>query len=137
MSKNAAVRGNLAEIGSRVTGQVTKVEVDVGDRVVANQILVRMEDRRLQAEVQEAQADVAGLERTLEVERLNIAHDRRKIGQQGQEAAARRRGCGGPGRGREDPFDRGSSKPPDRANRCSRATVSSPARTFATRRPKI
>jgi membrane fusion protein (multidrug efflux system) len=88
-SKNAAVRGHLAEIGTRLTGQVAKVEVDVGDKVVAGQILIRLEDRHLRAEVQEARAQVAGLQRTIEVERMDIAHERRKIGQQAQEAAAK------------------------------------------------
>jgi membrane fusion protein (multidrug efflux system) len=88
-SKNAAVRGHLAEIGTRLTGLVTKVEVDVGDRVVAGQILVRLEDRHLLAEVQEARAEVQGLQRTIEVERLNIAHESRRIEQQEREAAAR------------------------------------------------
>jgi len=88
-SKNAAVRGHLAEIGTRLTGQVTKVEVDVGDKVVAGQVLVRLEDRHLRAEVDEARAQVEGLNQTIEVERLGIAHERRRIGQQEQEAAAR------------------------------------------------
>ena len=88
-SKNAAVRGHLAEIGTRLTGQVTKVEVDVGDKVAAGQVLVRLEDRHLRAEVQEARAQVDGLQRTIDVERLDIAHERRRIGQQEQEAAAR------------------------------------------------
>jgi membrane fusion protein (multidrug efflux system) len=88
-SKNAAVRGHLAEIGSRVTGQVTRVEVDAGDQVVAGQILVRMEDRHLRAEVAEARAQVDALERGIEVERMDIAHERRKIDQQSEEAAAK------------------------------------------------
>ena len=88
-SNNAAVRGHLAEIGSRFTGQVTKVEVDVGDKVIAGQVLVRLEDRHLRAEVDEARAQVEGLERTIEVEQMDIAHERRRLGQQAQEAAAR------------------------------------------------
>ncbi len=88
-SKNAAVRGQLAEIGSRLTGQVTKVEVDVGDKVVAGQVLVRLEDRHLRAERDEASAQAEGLERSIEIERLDIAHERRKVYQQGDEAAAK------------------------------------------------
>src|SRR5262245_7216945 len=88
-SKNAAVRGQLAEIGSRLTGLVTKVEVDAGDRVKAGQVLVRLEDRHLRAEVQEARAVVEGLQRTIDVERLNVSHERRRIEQQENEAEAR------------------------------------------------
>jgi membrane fusion protein (multidrug efflux system) len=88
-SKNAAVRGHLAEIGSRVNGLVTKVEVDVGDRVTAGQVLVRLEDRHLLAEVQEARAEIEGLTRGIEVERLAIGLERRQIRQQEQEAIAK------------------------------------------------
>ena len=88
-SKNAAVRGHVAELGSRLTGLVTKVEVDVGDRVKAGQLLVQFEDRHLRAEVQEARAVVEGLERTLGVERLNVTHERRRVAQQENEADAK------------------------------------------------
>jgi len=88
-SRNAVVRGNLAEIGSRLTGIVTKIEVDVGDHVTAGQVLIRFEDRHLQAEVDEARADVQGLERTVEVERLAIENGRSQILQEEREADAR------------------------------------------------
>jgi membrane fusion protein (multidrug efflux system) len=88
-SKNAVVRGHLAEIGSRLTGQVTKVEVDVGDKVVAGQVLVRLEDRHLRAELEAARAEVEGLRRTIEIEQLDIVHERRKVNQQANEASAK------------------------------------------------
>jgi multidrug resistance efflux pump len=88
-SKNAAVRGHLAEIGTRLSGIVTKVEVDVGDRVKAGQVLVQLEDRHLRAEVDEARAVVEGLQRTIDVEQLNVTHERRRVAQQEQEAAAK------------------------------------------------
>ncbi len=88
-SRNAAVRGHLAEIGSRITGLVTKVEVDVGDRVTAGQVLVRLEDRHLVAEVEEARAEVRGLTRAVEVERLTIENQRSQTRQEEREAQAR------------------------------------------------
>jgi membrane fusion protein (multidrug efflux system) len=88
-SKNAAVRGHLAEIGTRLSGVVTKVEVDVGDRVKAGQVLVRLEDRHLRAEVDEARAVFEALKRTIDVEHMNVSHERRRIAQQQQEAAAK------------------------------------------------
>lgn len=88
-STNAAVRGQLAEIGTRVGGVVTSVEVDVGDRVREGQILVRLEDGHLRAQLQEAQADIGGLEREIEVEMMEIAHEGRRVEQQAQEAQAR------------------------------------------------
>jgi membrane fusion protein (multidrug efflux system) len=88
-STNAAVRGRLAEIGTRVSGVVTKIEVDVGDHVVAGQVLARMDSRHILAEVQEARADVEGLRRTIEVEGLNIALEHRRTAQAEEEAAAK------------------------------------------------
>lgn len=88
-SKNAAVRGHLAEIGTRLSGIVASVECDVGDRVEKGQVLVQLENRHLAAEVQEARADVAGLERKIEVERLTIAHERLQLDQTKAEAQAR------------------------------------------------
>ena len=87
-STNAIVRGHLAEIGTRLDGVVTSVDVDAGDRVTAGQVLVRLEDRHLRAEAQEARAELVGLERAIEVERLSILHERRRIKQQQEEALA-------------------------------------------------
>ncbi len=87
-STNAIVRGHLAEIGTRLNGVVTSVEVDAGDRVIRGQVLVRLEDRHLRAEAEQASAELVGLERAIEVERLEIVHERRRIEQQEQEARA-------------------------------------------------
>jgi multidrug resistance efflux pump len=59
-SSNAAVRGNVSEIGARIGGRVASVAVDVGDRVQTGQVLVQLEDRHLQAELEEARAQVTG-----------------------------------------------------------------------------
>ena len=88
-SKNASVRGHVAEIGTRLTGLVKSVEVDVGDRVRAGQVIVRLEDRHLVAEVQEARAEVEALQRTIDMEQLNVLHQRRRVGQAAEEAAAK------------------------------------------------
>ena len=88
MSTNAIVRGHVTEIGTRLEGLITSVEVDAGDRVVAGQVLATLEDRHLLAEANEVRATLAGLQRQLEVERMDIAHERRQIGQQLDEATA-------------------------------------------------
>lgn len=88
MSTNAIVRGHVTEIGTRLEGRITSVEVDAGDRVVAGQVLATLEDRHLLADANEARAMLAGLQRQLEVERMDIAHERRQIGQQLDEATA-------------------------------------------------
>jgi membrane fusion protein (multidrug efflux system) len=102
-SKNAAVRGHLAEIGTRLSGVVTKVEVDVGDRVKAGQVLVRLEDRHLRAEVDEARAVFEALKRTIDVEHMNVSHERRRIAQQQQEAAAKVKAADAQAAARADP----------------------------------
>jgi membrane fusion protein (multidrug efflux system) len=88
-SKNAAVRGHVADIGTRISGRVASVAVDAGDRVKAAQVLVQLEDRRLLAEVSEARAEVTALERTIEAERVTVELERVQVQQQGPEGAAR------------------------------------------------
>lgn len=87
-SKNAAVRGHLAEIGTRLSGLISAVMVDVGDRVVAGQVLAQLEDRHFRADVEEARAEVAGLERTIGVEQQAVEQERREIEQRELEARA-------------------------------------------------
>ena len=88
-STNAAVRGYVADVGTRLSGAVVSVEVEQGDRVEAGQVLVRLADQHLRAEVLEARAALDGLKRTLDVERMTIAHQRREVAQQANEAEAR------------------------------------------------
>lgn len=87
-SRNAAVRGRVAEIGSRLNGIVAAVAVDIGDRVAAGQILVQFEDRHLLANVQEAQAAAEGLERSIEVEQAAIEIDTREVKERRADSAA-------------------------------------------------
>jgi membrane fusion protein (multidrug efflux system) len=87
-SSNAAVRGHLAEIGVRANGLVASFGVDAGERVQEGHVLARLEDSHYRAEVQEATAYLDGLTRELEVERMMIAHERRRIEQQREEATA-------------------------------------------------
>jgi multidrug resistance efflux pump len=79
MSRNAMVRGQLAEIGARLEGVVTRVEVDTGQRVTQGQVLARMEDRHFRAASQQAQAELDGLRRELDVERSSILHEERRL----------------------------------------------------------
>lgn len=88
MSRNAMVRGQLAQVGTRLQGVLTKIEVQEGQRVRAGQILARLDDRHLRAEAQEARAEVAGLEREIEVERSAIDYEQRVLQNQQREATA-------------------------------------------------
>lgn len=88
LSRNAMVRGQLAEIGTRLDGVITRIEVDEGQRVTAGQILARMEDAHVRAEAQQAQAELDGLKRELDVERSAILHEERRLQNQLEEATA-------------------------------------------------
>ena len=88
MSRNAIVKGQLAQIGTRIQGVLIKLEVDDGERVRAGQVLARLDDRHIHAEVQAARADVAGLEKELEIELSAIDHEQRVLQNSAHEATA-------------------------------------------------
>jgi membrane fusion protein, multidrug efflux system len=88
MSRNAMVRGQLAQIGVRLAGVVTGIEAQEGERVSAGQILARLEDRHIRADMQQAQAELEGLKRELEVERTAIIHEGERLQNQLLEATA-------------------------------------------------
>jgi membrane fusion protein, multidrug efflux system len=89
MSRNAMVRGQLAQIGARLAGVVTSIEAEEGERVIAGQILARLEDRHIRADAQQAQAELEGLKRELEVERSAIIHEGRQLQNRLLEATAK------------------------------------------------
>lgn len=90
ISRNAMVRGQLAQIGTRIQGVLTSVEVHDGQRVRAGQILARMDDRHIRAEARAARAELAGLEREIEVERSAIDYEQRVLENRLHEAIANR-----------------------------------------------
>ena len=89
VSRNALVKGTITSVGAQLDGVVTSVEVDVGQRVQAGQILARFEDHQLQAAVQRAQSRLEKTSRELEVERLAIVQERRRLEGLVTEATAR------------------------------------------------
>ncbi len=89
MSRNAMVRGQITEVGTRFNGVLAAIEVDEGARVPSGQVLARLEDRHLRAEALELQARIEGLEREVELERSTIAHERLKQEASLQESVAR------------------------------------------------
>lgn len=88
MSSNAIVKGQLAHVGTRLEGVLTKLEVEDGERVRAGQVLARLDDRHFRAEAQAARAEVSGLERELEIERSAIDHEERLLQNRLREATA-------------------------------------------------
>jgi multidrug resistance efflux pump len=78
ISRNAIVRGQLTEVGTRLDGVLVAIEAREGERVKAGQVLARLDDRHLRSDVLEAQAQIESLERELELEHSTVKHERRK-----------------------------------------------------------
>ena len=87
-SSNAIVRGHLAELGSRIAAVVRSVEVEAGHQVAKGDILLRFDDGHLRAKAEAARAELALLERELEVEKRAIQHERRLLDEQDLEGKA-------------------------------------------------
>jgi multidrug resistance efflux pump len=87
-SNNAAVRGYVTEIGTRIDGLVASVAVDVGDEVENSQVLVQLEDRALRAQVEEMRAQVAALEGTIAAESTAVELESAQIIRQRAESDA-------------------------------------------------
>lgn len=88
VSRDAVVRGHIAEVGSRLDGVVKTVEVDTGDRVQAGQVIARLEDRHFEARVQQASSMLEKASRELEVERMAIANERLRLSSRLREVSA-------------------------------------------------
>src|SRR5207249_1472120 len=64
----------------RIDGQVRAVEVQPGQRVVREQILIRLVDDHFQAAAGQAQAALQAALKRWEVEKLAIQQERRQLG---------------------------------------------------------
>lgn len=89
LSRNAVVRGQITEIGTRFNGMLATTEVGEGERVQGGQVLGRLVDQHINAEVGEIQAKIVGLEREKKLEQSTIEYERLKRKTQLQESAAR------------------------------------------------
>jgi membrane fusion protein (multidrug efflux system) len=89
VSRNALVKGTITSVGAQLDGVVTSVEVDAGQRVQGGQVLARFEDHQLQAAVQRARSRLEKTSRELEVERMAIVQERRRLEGLVTEATAR------------------------------------------------
>ena len=87
-SRNASVKGNLSEIGSRLDGVVSAFEVQNGDRFVAGQVLARLQHQHYEAEALQAKALLEGLQQELAVEQAAIVFEERRLESRLQQAAA-------------------------------------------------
>jgi multidrug resistance efflux pump len=79
VSREATVRGHIADLGARVDGVVLAIEVDAGDQVEAGQVLARLDDRHFQAKLMQARSEFQKATSELDVERLAIANERKRL----------------------------------------------------------
>ncbi len=79
ISRDAVVRGHIAEVGARLEGIIASVEVEAGDRVRAGQVVARLHDHHFRARSEEARSKLEKATRELHVERLAIANERRRL----------------------------------------------------------
>lgn len=89
VSHNAQVKGRITQVGARLDGVVTSVDVEAGERVRAGQVLARFEDHQLRAALQRSLSRLNKATRELEVERLAITQEGRRLDGQVSEASAR------------------------------------------------
>lgn len=79
VSRDAVLRGHIAEVGAQLDGVVKSVHVDTGDEVVAGQVVARLEDRQIEAKRMRAASQLEKARRELEVEGLAIANERARL----------------------------------------------------------
>jgi HlyD family secretion protein len=89
LSRNAVVRGDLTDMGTRFGGMLLSTEVQPGARVRAGDVLARLDDRHLRAQESEALAQLDALERDLALERAAIVQERSSRTLRVQEIEAR------------------------------------------------
>lgn len=89
VSRSAVVKGDLSELGTRFNGVLATIEAPAGSTIEAGQVLARLDDRHLQSEVLQIQAEIEALQNELAVEQAAIALERQRQQARIEEAAAR------------------------------------------------
>jgi membrane fusion protein (multidrug efflux system) len=92
VSRNAMVRANLAELGTRVAGVVREIHVEAGSRVRAGDILLQLEDAHFRAELDRASAERRALQarRSAEEAAIDVESTRLDLRIRTAEAEVRR-----------------------------------------------
>ena len=75
----ATVRGTVTRIGGRIEGRIKSIDVVRGQRVFKGEVLLRLEDRHLQAALDRALAELQSATKELESEKLGIEQTRRRL----------------------------------------------------------
>jgi multidrug resistance efflux pump len=89
ISRNAFVKMELTEVGTRFDGRIASVEAAPGTRVIAGQVIARLDNGHLRAQEAEAKANIASLERTLMQETAAIEQERKTLAVAYRETKAR------------------------------------------------
>lgn len=89
LSSNAVVRSQITEVGTRFNGMLAATEVSEGERVQAGQVLARLANQHINAEILQIQAQIEALEREMTLEQSAIEHERLRRKTQLREANAR------------------------------------------------
>jgi multidrug resistance efflux pump len=80
VTHNASVNVDATKVGARIDGQVSHLEVAVGQRVAKGEVLGRLEDLHLVARATQAQAELQRAVDELDVEQISIEQERRRLG---------------------------------------------------------
>jgi HlyD family secretion protein len=87
ITQNVSANGTLnpvklVNVGSQVSGIVTKLYVDFNDHVKAGQVLLELDPALIRAQLQQSEANVASAEATLELARANELRTRNLFAQE-------------------------------------------------------
>lgn len=75
----AAIKGTISKIGGRIEGRIKSIDAVPGQRVSKGEVLLRLEDRHLQAALDRARAEQRSATRELESEKMGIEQTRRRL----------------------------------------------------------
>lgn len=75
----ATIKGTITRVGARIEGRVKSVDVEPGDQVRKGQVLLRLEDRHLQAALDRAQGELSAATEDLDTEKMAIEQMRRRL----------------------------------------------------------
>jgi membrane fusion protein (multidrug efflux system) len=75
----AAIKGTVTKIGGRIEGRIKSIEVQPGQQVAKGDILLRLEDRHLQAALERARAELQSATNELASEKMGIEQTRRRL----------------------------------------------------------
>lgn len=75
----AVIKGTVTKIGSRVEGRIRSIEVEVGQLVTKDQVLLRLDDGHLKAALERSRAQLKSVTTDYESEKLAIEQSRRRL----------------------------------------------------------